>query len=192
MVSDEPTFLNRFRRQPPAPTRPDYKDPDFSSWAAKLDAFVDTTPPTAPAPPTAPTTAAAVATPKDSAVDVKGKPSSLNLVLEKMLDFDGAMCAALADSESGMVLGQAGSGIDMERAAASASMVLRARRATVKALAIPDQIDDLLVTLTTQLHIIRPLAKAPTMFIYIVADRSKASLAMGRYKANEAEANIDL
>jgi len=187
-VSDEPTFLNCFRRQPPEPTRPDYKDPDFSSWAAKLDAFVDTTPPTAPAP----ATAAAAATPTGSAIDVKGKPSSLNLVLEKMLNFDGAMCAALADSESGMVLGQAGSGIDMERAAASASMVLRARRATVKALAIPDQIDDLLVTLTTQLHIIRPLAKAPTMFIYIVADRSKASLAMGRYKANEAEANIDL
>jgi len=191
MVSDEPTFLNRFRRQPPEPTRPDYKEPEFSSWAAKLDAFVDTTPPPAPAPPSAPAKAAA-ATPRDSAVDVKGKPSSLNLVLEKMLEFDGAMCAALADSESGMVLGQAGSGIDMERAAASASMVLRARRATVKALAIPDQIDDLLVTLTTQLHIIRPLAKAPTMFIYIVADRSKASLAMGRYKANEAEANIDL
>jgi len=191
MVSDEPTFLNRFRRQPPEPTRPDYKEPEFSSWAAKLDAFVDTTPPPAPAPPSAPAKGAA-ATPRDSAVDVKGKPSSLNLVLEKMLEFDGAMCAALADSESGMVLGQAGSGIDMERAAASASMVLRARRATVKALAIPDQIDDLLVTLTTQLHIIRPLAKAPTMFIYIVADRSKASLAMGRYKANEAEANIDL
>ncbi|MEP6480843.1 MAG: hypothetical protein ABJA94_02415 [Rhodoglobus sp.] len=189
-MSDLSRFLPRPRRAAAA-VLVDYSEPDSpSSWSAKLDAFVPGTTSAEPA-------TAAVAAPETKAAPAAAEvatasPSGLSLELQKMLDFEGAMCVALADSDSGMVLGQAGAGIEMERAAAGASMILRARRATVKALALPDQIDDLLLTLTTQLHIIRPLTKKPTMFIYLVADRSKASLAMARYKATEADANISL
>jgi hypothetical protein len=180
-VSDEPRFLPRSRRAAAEPTRPDYSEPDFSSWAAKLDEFI----PAHTEPDPEPTVEAATE-------EVAHKPSDLGADLQKMLAFDGAMCAALVDSESGLVLGQAGSGIDIELAAAGASMLLRARRATVKALGLPDAIDDMLVTLTTQLHIIRPLTKKPTIFIYLLVDRSKASLAMARYKATEADGHIAL
>jgi len=180
-VSDEPRFLPRSRRAAAEPTRPDYSEPDFSSWAAKLDEFIPAHTEAEPEP-----------TVEAATEEVAHKPSDLGSDLQKMLAFDGAMCAALVDSESGLVLGQAGSGIDIELAAAGASMLLRARRATVKALGLPDAIDDMLVTLTTQLHIIRPLTKKPTIFIYLLVDRSKASLAMARYKATEADGQIAL
>ena len=180
-MSDEPRFLPRSRRAAAEPTRPDYSEPDFSSWAAKLDEFIPAHTEAEPEP-----------TVEAATEEVAHKPSDLGSDLQKMLAFDGAMCAALVDSESGLVLGQAGSGIDIELAAAGASMLLRARRATVKALGLPDAIDDMLVTLTTQLHIIRPLTKKPTIFIYLLVDRSKASLAMARYKATEADGQIAL
>ncbi len=181
MSEDQPRFLPRSRRQAAEPSRPDYSEPDFSSWAAKLDEFIP-----------AHAEAELEPTVEAAAPEAAHQPSDLAADLKKMLTFDGAMAAALVDSESGLVLGQAGSGIDMERAAAGASMLLRARRATVKALGLPDAIDDLLVTLTTQLHIIRPLTKTPTIFIYLLVDRSKASLAMARYKATEADGHIAL
>ena len=179
-MSNEPRFLPR-RRGNTEPTRPDYSEPDFSSWAAKLDQFVTVRTP------------GEIAKETEAASEaVLEKSASLNEDLEKLLAFDGAMCVALVDSESGMVISEAGSGVDMERAAASASMILRTRRSTIKALGLPDQIDDLLVTLTSQLHIIRPLSDKPTIFIYLIVDRSKASLAMARYKVTEADGHLNL
>jgi hypothetical protein len=186
MSLNEPRFLPRglLRRAAVDPGRPDDSEPEFSSWAAKLDDFI-------PARST-PKVDGAVAVDVDVAVAEAEKPGGLRDDLEKILAFDGAMCVALVDSESGMVLGQAGSGIDIERAAAGASMILRARRGTIKALGILDEIDDLLVTLSTQLQIIRPLSRNPTVFIYLIVDKSKASLGMARYKVAEADGHINL
>jgi len=167
------------RRAKDEPDRPDYSEPDFSSWAAKLDEYI-------------PSHHEEEAEQAAVAVAPADEPSSLNKDLEKLLAFDGAMCVALVDSDSGMVLGQAGSGVDMERAAAGASMILRARRSTIKALSMPDDIDDLLITLTSQLQIIRPLTRKPTIFIYLIVDKTKASLAMARYKVTEADEQITL
>ena len=147
------------------PDRPDYSEPDFSSWAAKLDDFI----PAAPvAPQSAPNDPAAqpVATP--TAVDVAHPPSrpstigpSLEEVLEKLLSFDGAMCVAVVDSETGMILGKAGSGVEIDLAAAGASVILRARLASIKALGSDEQIDDVLISLTSQVQIIHPLPATP-------------------------------
>jgi predicted regulator of Ras-like GTPase activity (Roadblock/LC7/MglB family) len=181
-MTDDSRFLPRSRRAAASdPVRPDYSEPDFSSWAAKLDAFI-------PAHGAEPE----VATVEAPKAEVKALTSNLNEELQKMLAFDGAMSVALVDSDSGLILGQTGSGIDMDLAAASASMILRARRATIKALALKDEIDDLLVTLTNQIQIIRPLTGKPTIFIYLVVDRSKASLAMARYKVSEADGHLNL
>ena len=70
--------------------------------------------------------------------------------------------------------------------------MLKARRATIKTLGLTDQIDDLLITLTSQLQIIRPLVNKPALFIYLVVDREKSSLAMARFKATEADVKIVL
>ena len=49
-----------------------------------------------------------------------------------------------------------------------------------------------LISLTSQVQIIHPLPNNPSIFTYLIGDRSKSSLAMARYKAAEADLLIQL
>jgi hypothetical protein len=118
--------------------------------------------------------------------------SNIQEILDGLLTVDGAMCAAIVDSSSGMLLGQAGSGLDLEVAAAGNTEVVRAKLKTIKSLGLNDTIDDILITLTTQYHIIRPLEKSPEIFIYLVLDSKKANLALARHKVKEADSALEL
>ena len=118
--------------------------------------------------------------------------SNITEQLEALVAVDGAMCAALVDSSSGMVLGTAGSGLDLDVAAAGNTEVVRAKLNTVKSLGLNDHIEDILITLTTQYHIIRPLATTPEVFIYLVLDTAKSNLALARIKVKEADSHLVL
>ncbi|TPW72289.1 hypothetical protein [Schumannella sp. 10F1B-5-1] len=118
--------------------------------------------------------------------------SNVQTSLESLLRIEGAMAAALVDSGSGMLLGGVGSGLDLDVAAAGNTEVVRAKLRTAKALGLGDAIDDILITLTTQFHIIRPMAKTPEVFIYLVLDRERSNLAMARIKTKEVEAQLAL
>jgi predicted regulator of Ras-like GTPase activity (Roadblock/LC7/MglB family) len=186
MSVDSRPGLRARRASKKEPDRPDYSEPDFSSWAAKLDDFI----PAAPAASATDATATAVdVAPAAEAVDDR---PSLEEVLQKLLSFDGAMCVAVVDSESGMILGKAGSGVEIDLAAAGASVILRARLASIKALGSDEQIDDVLISTTSQVQIIHPLPSNPSIFTYLIGDKSKSSLAMARYKATEADLLIQL
>jgi predicted regulator of Ras-like GTPase activity (Roadblock/LC7/MglB family) len=188
--------IRSLRRASKEPEHPDYSEPDFSSWAARL---ADYTPPAPvasanePAPTPAVTAPAMVtevaAAPTAVALDTR---PSLEEVLEKLLSFDGALCVAIVDSETGMILGKAGSGAEIDLAAAGASVILRARLASTKALGTDEKIDDVLISLTSQVQIIHPLPSNPSIFTYLIGDKAKASLAMARYKATEADLQIQL
>jgi hypothetical protein len=102
------------------------------------------------------------------------------------------MCVAVVDSETGMILGKAGSGVDIDLAASGASVILRARLASVKALGGDEKIDDVLISLSSQVQIIHPLPRNPTIFTYLIGDKAKSSLAMARFKAAEADLQIQL
>lgn len=107
--------------------------------------------------------------------------------LDELLTLDGAMCCALVDSSSGMILGQAGSGVDLDVAAAGNTEVVRAKYKTMKSLGLNDAIEDMLITLGKQYHIIRPMATKEGLFIYLVLDKSKSNLAMARRKVLDVE-----
>lgn len=110
--------------------------------------------------------------------------------LSELLTLDGAVCAALVDSSSGMLMGTAGSGVDMELAAAGNTEVVRAKNKTVKALGLNDTIDDILITLGKQYHIIRPLNGKEDIFIYLVLDKARSNLALARRKVQDVEKAI--
>ena len=112
--------------------------------------------------------------------------------LKEILRADGAICAALVDSNSGMMLGSAGSGVDLELAAAGNTEVMRAKLKTMKSLALDDKIEDILITLGKQYHILRPLQAKAGIFIYLVLDRSKANLALARRVCQDAEATFTI
>jgi predicted regulator of Ras-like GTPase activity (Roadblock/LC7/MglB family) len=112
--------------------------------------------------------------------------------LTDLMSLDGAQCAAVVDYESGMTLASAGSGIDMELAAAGNTEVVRAKVKTMKALGLNESIDDILITLGKQYHIIRPSEKNPGLFLYYVLDNKRANLALARRKVSDVESNMTM
>jgi hypothetical protein len=132
-----------------------------------------------------------VATPEPVAAKVED-PSSLQSVLGELLGFDGSIGVALVDGQSGMVLGEAGSASNLGLSAAGASVILRARLETNANLGRAEEIVDVLITLSSQVQIIHPLSHNPKLFLYMIGDKEKSSLALARYKAAEADANIRL
>ena len=118
--------------------------------------------------------------------------ANLNDSLNDLMTMDGAMCAAVVDYNSGMMLGSIGTGVDLELAAAGNTEVVRAKMKTMKALGLNDTIEDMLITLGKQYHIIRPSAKLAGIFIYYVLDSSRANLALARRKINDVEAKMTM
>ena len=113
--------------------------------------------------------------------------SNLNESLSQLIAVDGALCAAIVDSSSGMLLGSAGGGVDMELAAAGNTEVVRAKTKTMRALGLDDVIDDILITLGKQYHIIRPMAQKEGLFLYLVLDKQRSNLALARRKCADVE-----
>ena len=121
-----------------------------------------------------------------TANNVKEVLSRLELTVE------GFIGAAVADSDSGMCLGSVGGAgiLNVEVAAAGNTEVVRAKRKAMKTLNLRDDIEDMLITLGKQYHLIRPLRTRPVVFIYIAVDRARANLAMTRYALADAERDL--
>ena len=111
--------------------------------------------------------------------------------LNGLSSIDGFLAAAIVDSDSGLALAVAGAGIDLELAAAGNTEVIRAKRKVASALKLNDSIEDILITLGKQYHLIRPLERNDKLFIYVVLDRSKSNLAMARHELKSFEKELD-
>lgn len=109
------------------------------------------------------------------------------IVEELLSSIDGAAATAIVD-DSGMLLAYAGSGLDMELAAAGNSEVVRAKLRTMKSLGISEALEDILITLSKQYHIIRPTARYEGVFLYVVLDRARGNLALARRQVSQQEA----
>ena len=118
--------------------------------------------------------------------------SNINDCLQDLMTLDGAMGACIVDYMSGMVLGMTGGGVDLELAAAGNAQVVKAKVATMRSLGIKGEIDDMLITLESQIHIIRPTHNHEDLFIYLVLDKSKANLALARRKVQTVDTKIEI
>ncbi len=104
----------------------------------------------------------------------------------------GFIGACLVDSDTGLMLAAEGGGakFDLEAAGAANTEVVRAKNAAMQALGLKDHIEDILITLGTQYHLIRPLASNPTVFIYVALDRKAANLGMARLNVKNIEGTL--
>ena len=57
-------------------------------------------------------------------------------------------------------------------------------------LGLNDTIDDILITLGEQYHLLRPVTKQNGLFLYFVLAKDKSNLALARRALLEAEKNI--
>ena len=111
--------------------------------------------------------------------------------LSKLTSVDGFVATALVDGDSGMVLGSEALGaFNLEVAGAANAEVVRAKRKAMTSLALADDIEDILITLGKQYHLIRPMKERPMVFFYVVLDRGRANLALARMHLADAEKNL--
>jgi hypothetical protein len=120
---------------------------------------------------------------------------NIETALKEAMTIEGALGVALVDWESGMSLGTLGGGkyLDLEVAAAGNTEVVRAKMRTLASLRIGDTIEDILITLTKQYHLIRLLRSADNsqgLFFYLALDRSKSNLALARHALKRIEGEV--
>jgi CheY-like chemotaxis protein len=112
--------------------------------------------------------------------------------LETAMEIDGALGVALVDYESGMALGMAGgsSALNLEVAAAGNTNVVRSKMKVMHDLNLNDSIEDILITLNNQYHLIRLLKSSKGLFLYLVLSKSQSNLALARHKLSQIETSL--
>jgi hypothetical protein len=120
---------------------------------------------------------------------------NIETALKEAMAIEGALGAALVDWDSGMALGTLGGGkyLDLDLAAAGNTEVVRAKMRTLESLRLNDAVEDILITLAAQYHLIRLLRNADgahKLFLYLVLDRTKANLALARHHLKRIEADL--
>jgi hypothetical protein len=102
-------------------------------------------------------------------------------VIEKIQhDASGFIAASLVDLDSGMTLAVKAVRSDFDLTAASAynSELVKQKLKIMATLGIGGTIEDMLITLSDQIHLIKMVSK--TTFLYLAVDRSQSNLAIVR------------
>ncbi|MFF3238338.1 hypothetical protein [Micromonospora sp. NPDC002931] len=112
------------------------------------------------------------------------------------MQIEGAIGVAVVDYTSGMTLGVAGgtAELDLTVAAAGNTDVVRAKLRTMEMLNLNEEIEDILITLGSQYHIIRPVTSrsGKGLFLYLMLSKSRANLALARHQLRSVEEHLEL
>jgi hypothetical protein len=122
---------------------------------------------------------------------------NIETALKEAMTIDGALGVCLVDWDSGMSLGALGGGkyLDLDVAAAGNTEVIRAKMRTMESLRLDDSIEDILITLGKQYHLIRLLKNSRDeqgLFLYLVLERQKANLALARHSLKRIESDLSV
>ncbi len=92
----------------------------------------------------------------------------------------GLIAVSVVDLDSGMTLAVRTNRQDFDLSTASAfnSEMVKMKLKTIKALGLTSTLEDMLLTLSDQIHLIRLIS--PAAFVYIAVDRAKTNLAIVR------------
>ena len=116
-----------------------------------------------------------------------------NTDISELSQIAGFIGACLVDSETGLMMASEGGGkLDLEAAGAANTEVVKAKLAAIKMLGLDDHIDDILITLGKQFHLIRPLGDTPTVFLYVALDKQASNLGMARVQVKKVEQGLSL
>lgn len=104
----------------------------------------------------------------------------INAIQQIAADLPGFVAASLVDLDSGMTLGvySTDTSFDLNSASAFNSEMVKQKLKIVNVLGLEGTLEDILMTLSEQIHLIRMLGNGT--FLYLAADRSQCNLAMVR------------
>lgn len=126
----------------------------------------------------------------------KGISVDMETGLKEAMTIDGSIGAALVDYNSGMALGTVGGtkDLDLSVAAAGNTDVFRAKVRALELLHLEENIEDILITLGKQYHIIFPVTgrEGKGLFFYLVLDKDRSNLAFARHKLRSIEKNLEV
>ncbi|GAA3432413.1 hypothetical protein [Kutzneria kofuensis] len=122
---------------------------------------------------------------------------NIDTALKEAMSIAGAVGVALVDYESGMSLGTSGGGdwLNLELAAAGNTEVVRSKLRVMSTLALNDSIEDILITLHRQYHLIRLMNSMKTrssLFLYLVLERESSNLALARHQLKRIEVELQV
>ncbi|WP_244328100.1 hypothetical protein [Roseibium sp. RKSG952] len=121
------------------------------------------------------------------------KEPSMSLDISKLSEIKGLLGACLVDCDTGLTLGaEGGSKFDLDTAGAANVEVVRAKLHAIEALKLNDTIEDILITLGKQFHLVRPLDKNPNIFVYVALDKKTANLGLARLQVKAVEETLSL
>ncbi|MFE3542148.1 hypothetical protein ACFXK0_04140 [Nocardia sp. NPDC059177] len=122
--------------------------------------------------------------------------ADMDIALKEMMLLDGALGACVVDYTSGMTLGTIGGSknLDLQVAAAGNTEVLRAKMRTMEQLGLDQEVEDVLITLGGQYHLIRPAQarRAKGLFLYLALDRNRGNLALARRRLADIDAELEI
>ena len=118
---------------------------------------------------------------------------SVQEALDELMDVDGAVGAAVVDYENGMTLGTIGGrNLDMELAGAGTTEVVRSEHNIIHDLGLDEQVEDLLISLDSQYHLVRMCERHDDVFIYLVINRDKGNLGLSRRSIDKIDERLEL
>jgi predicted regulator of Ras-like GTPase activity (Roadblock/LC7/MglB family) len=113
--------------------------------------------------------------------------------LDALMDIDGAVGAAIVDYENGMTLGTVGGrNLDMELAGAGNTEVVRSKKNIIHDLGLDEEIQDILISLNSQYHLIRMCENHDDVFIYLAIDRDQGNLGLARRSIDKIDEQLEL
>lgn len=106
---------------------------------------------------------------------------------------NGFIGACVVDGDSGLMLASEGGGrLDLNMVAALNTDFVKAKQNAIDQLGLDQHIEDILITLDHQIHLIRPVEQNRSLFIYVALDKSKANLGMARIQLKSIESKMSL
>lgn len=113
----------------------------------------------------------------------------LKEIVQTLAALEGVIAVAIVDYESGMIMASKvnRTDFDLEVYAATGSNIIGAKIRTIKMLDNDDYIHDIVISMTTQYHLLCPCSQKANMFIYMVLDREKGNLSSSRRTLFQAE-----
>jgi len=115
------------------------------------------------------------------------------ITISEASKISGFIGACVVDGDSGLMIASEGGGqLDLNMVAALNTDFVKAKQNAIDQLGLDQAIEDILITLDQQIHLIRPLEQNRSIFLYVALDRAKANLGMARIQLKALEGKLTL